>query len=119
MKTRVCLVSNSSSSSFIISVEPDHRNRVFLKLDITKMLGESVKICKTESQLKKCFNDFYNYNPDNLDLHEEDKRRRKVYNDALIEIKNNNAVAIGSIEYPFNDILNYITRDTNIIEIEN
>lgn len=85
MKTRHGFVSNSSSSSFIVSVKKGTKPIVSFDVDLT----EFGKVIKTEKELKAFWKSYY-YASDEIELAED-----SFYQSSLKEIKNGRYVVIG------------------------
>lgn len=96
MKTRNGFISNSSSSSFIISSTLENFNiTIPVKIDLSE-LGETIK---TEEELNSLFYDIYGYS------HKEDqnkkaaKEQKEDYEKCLKDIKNGKTIYLISIDY--------------------
>lgn len=87
MKVRTGFVSNSSSSSFIVSVPKEKDCQIEIKMSVD--LSSYGRIIKTEKQLRECFKDRF-------DDYMEDDYSRELFEKCLKAIKKGEIIVAGS-----------------------
>jgi uncharacterized membrane protein len=101
-------ISNSSSSSFVISVkDKDEPIKIEINLlDFIRSCGEDIytsgldKILKNKKEIDDYFIEEYVYDDETLDeIFEEEQHLKKQYNDMLKEVESGNVVIFCDIDY--------------------
>lgn len=120
---RLGFVSNSSSSSFIISTnKTDVSVKVEINLvDFIETLGEYgesglTKIVKTKQELDEYYVDVYGWSECNTleKILNDEEWIRIEYEKSLKEIESGKVVIFGEIDYNKSDMLNFLKKCKNI-----
>lgn len=109
MKNRTGFVSNSSSSSFIISAKPDDKGKVLVTLDLSKLGGV---IIKTEYDLNNCFIEKYG-----RDFQKKQDVQR-LYERCLEKIINDEAIVMGYIDNNPYEVLSCVSGKSSVLEFD-
>lgn len=115
MKSRNGFVSNSSSSSFVISTTPTDKGKVLVSIDLTQLGG---KICKTETQLKSAFEYHNGFDANDPKCYNEPDyaETRKLYDRCLADIRSDKAIVMGRIDNDMIGILEYVQGNSEVLE---
>lgn len=123
MMIRLGFVSNSSSSSFIISTnKTDESVKVEIDLvDFIETLGEYgesglTKIVKTKQELDEYYVDVYGWSECNTleKIFNDEEWIRIEYEKSLKEIESGKVVIFGEIDYSKSDMMNFLKKCKNI-----
>ena len=113
MKLRTGFVSNSSSSSFIISRPKDSKASMTVEIDLEDFCND---IITTMQELDDYFLSEYSYKTISGML-TDDEHCKKLYNKCWASIQDGNEVMIGRVSSDGGDVLSNLIYDTGITNL--